>query len=115
MRLKPQRNIINFCTERLSRPECCSPPAGRKNKICDAETREKIEKIVSDSGFDAEIKEKLNYKKILSLMQKDKKSVSKKIKFVLPSKIGRITARIEVDDKIVLSAIKECLNEKKYS
>jgi len=80
-----------------------------KIKFCNSQTREKIEKIIFDSGFNMKIDKKINPKKILGLMQNDKKSVSKKIKFVLPKKIGQIFSRIEVDDKIVLSAIKEML------
>ena len=42
-------------------------------------------------------------------MKKDKKSVSQKIKFVLPSKIGNVVSNIEVQDKLVLQTIEEFL------
>jgi 3-dehydroquinate synthetase len=42
-------------------------------------------------------------------MKKDKKSVSNKIKFVLPTKIGKVISNIEVSDKLVLQTMKEVL------
>ena len=65
--------------------------------------------MLESFGFD--LKPKMNYdsKSLLNLMKKDKKSVSNKIKFVLPTKIGKVVSNVEVSDKLVLQTIKEVL------
>ena len=42
-------------------------------------------------------------------MKKDKKSVSGKIRFVLPEKIGKAKTGVEIDNKIILNTIKDFL------
>jgi len=78
-----------------------------KIKFCDSSTKQKIEEILSNAGFDHKISGKLNRNMLLNLMKKDKKSVSRIIRFVLPKKIGQICSGIEVDDKIILKTIGE--------
>ncbi|MDD3053058.1 MAG: 3-dehydroquinate synthase [Endomicrobiaceae bacterium] len=78
-----------------------------KIKFCDLATKQKIEEILINAGFNEKISKKLNHNTLLNLMKKDKKSVSQIIKFVLPRKIGQICSRIEVNDQIILKAIEE--------
>ena len=70
------------------------------------ETEQKIFEIMEAAGF---YKPKFNFNVniFLALMKKDKKNVSKKIKFVLPKKIGMVVSKQEVSDKIVLKTLKE--------
>ncbi|MDD4166304.1 MAG: hypothetical protein PHN29_04685 [Endomicrobiaceae bacterium] len=42
-------------------------------------------------------------------MKRDKKSISDKIKFVLPKQIGQIKSKMGVEDKAVLNLLKEVL------
>lgn len=78
-----------------------------KIKFCDTDTKNNIEQIISNSGFDTKVNLKIDAKKILLLMKKDKKSVSKNIRFVLPQKIGKAIPNMEIDDKIILEVIKD--------
>ncbi|MFA7074876.1 MAG: 3-dehydroquinate synthase [Endomicrobiaceae bacterium] len=78
-----------------------------KIKFCNSETKYRIEEILTNAGFCLNINRKLNRVVLLSLMKKDKKSVSQIIKFVLPKKIGEICSGIEADDKIILKTIEE--------
>ena len=78
-----------------------------KIKFCDDDTKSNIEKIILNLGFNTKINLKTDAKNILSLMKKDKKSVSKTIRFVLPQKIGKAVSHIEVDDKIILEVIRD--------
>lgn len=75
-------------------------------KFIDNKTKKQIYQIVEAAGF---VKPKLNFNlnKFFSLMKKDKKSVSKKIKFVLPKKIGNVVSKQEVSDETVLKTLKE--------
>ena len=68
-----------------------------------------LEDILIDAGFDIKINSKYNPSKFFAIMKRDKKSISNKIKFVLPKKIGCIKSKIEVDDKTVLNLLKEVL------
>jgi 3-dehydroquinate synthase len=78
-----------------------------KIRFCDDITVKNIKEIISNSGFNENINLKINADKLLELMKKDKKSVSKKIRFVLPEKIGKAVSGIEIDDKIILETIKD--------
>lgn len=75
-------------------------------KFTDDKTKQQIYKVIDSAGF---IKPKLNFSinNFFSLMKKDKKNISKKIKFVLPKKIGKVVSKQEVDDRIVLKTLKE--------
>ena len=78
-----------------------------KIKFCDNVTTQKIKKIINNAGFNENINLKVNANKLLAIMKKDKKSVSKKIRFVLAKTIGKAKSGIEVDDKIILKTIKD--------
>jgi len=71
-----------------------------------SKTEQKICEIIEAAGF---YKPEFNFdvNVFLSLMKKDKKNVSKKIKFVLPKNIGTVVSRQEVDEKTVLKTLKE--------
>ena len=79
------------------------------NKIsfCDNITIQKIKEIIVNAGFNENINLKINADKLLDIMKKDKKSVSKKIRFVLPKKIGEAVSGIEIDNNIILKTIKD--------
>ncbi len=83
--------------------------ASISNKInfCSAETKDKITGIVLNAGFPAKINLKTNSAKMIDLMKKDKKSVSKKIRFVLPKKIGKAVTGKEIEDSIILKTIED--------
>ena len=78
-----------------------------KIKFCDTVTKQKIRDIVVNAGFKDEINLKIDSDKLLELMKKDKKSISKKIRFVLPQKIGKAVTGIEIKDSIILKTIEE--------
>ena len=79
----------------------------KKIKFCDDITVNKIQEIISNAGFNGNIDMKIKADSLLNLMKKDKKSVSKKIRLVLPKKIGEAVSGMEVDDKIILKEIKD--------
>ena len=70
------------------------------------ETEQKICEIIEAAGF---YKPKFNFNVnvFLAIMKKDKKNVSKKIKFVLAKKIGTVVSKQEVEEKMVLKTLKE--------
>lgn len=72
-------------------------------------TAEILEDMLINAGFNTKINIKYDHEKFLKVMKRDKKSISKKIKFVLPQRIGSIKSQIEVDDKTVLNLLKEVL------
>ena len=78
-------------------------------KFCDNVTKQKIKDMVVGSGFNDNINLKVNPIDLLNIMKKDKKSVSGKIRFVLPEKIGKAKTGIEIDNKIILNTIKDFL------
>lgn len=78
-----------------------------KIKICDENTKQKIWEIIINSGFDNKIKLNVNAGQLLNIMKRDKKSVSKKVRFVLPQKIGKAVSGIEINDKIILDVIED--------
>ena len=78
-----------------------------KIKFCDNITTQKIKEIITNAGFNENINLKINVNKLLNIMKKDKKSVSKKIRFVLPKKIGKAVSGIELDNNIILNTIKD--------
>jgi len=78
-----------------------------KIKFCDDITVKKIQEIIVNAGFNGNINLNINANSLLNLMKKDKKSVSKKIRFVLPKQIGEAVSGMEVDDKIILKEIKD--------
>lgn len=78
-----------------------------KIKFCDNITTQKIKEIINNAGFNENINLKINADKLLDIMKKDKKSVSKKIRFVLPEKIGKAVSGIELDNNIILNTIKD--------
>ena len=80
-----------------------------KIKFCDDTTIQKIKEIIANAGFNENINLKINANKLLDIMKKDKKSISKKIRLVLPREIGKAVSGIEVDDKIILKTIKDFL------
>ena len=75
-------------------------------KFINDETKRQIYQIIESAGF---VKPKLNFdiNKFFSLMKKDKKNISKKIKFVLPKQIGKVVSKQEVSDETVLKTLKE--------
>lgn len=80
-----------------------------KTNFCTKDIEPKIKDLLESFCFDLKPKIKCDIKDLLNLMKKDKKSVSQKIKFVLPLKIGKVVSNIEVQDKTVLQTIEEIL------
>ena len=80
-----------------------------KINMCNKDVEPKVKDLLESFCFDLNPKIKCDAKDLLNLMKKDKKSVSQKIKFVLPSKIGNVVSNIEVQDKLVLQTIEEFL------
>lgn len=80
-----------------------------KLKFCNLDTKRQIENILLNAGFCGKLNKKTDPVQLLNFMKKDKKSVSKKIKFVLPKTIGAVCPKMEVGDKIVLETIEEIL------
>lgn len=78
-----------------------------KIKFCDNNTKNSIEQIILNLGFNTKINLQVDAKNILNIMKKDKKSVSKTIRFVLPQKIGKVVSSVEIDDKMILDTIKD--------
>ena len=78
-------------------------------KFCDDATKQKIKDMVVGSGFNDKVNLKVNPTDLLNIMKKDKKSVSGKIRFVLPEKIGKAKTGVEIDNKIILNTIKDFL------
>ena len=78
-----------------------------KIKFCDNDTKNSIEQIILNLGFNAKVDLKVDAKNILAIMKKDKKSVSNTIRFVLPQKIGKAVSHIEIDNEIILDTIKD--------
>ena len=78
-------------------------------RFCDNVTKQKIKEIIVNAGFNDKIKLKVNPVNLLNIMKKDKKSVSGKIRFVLPEKICKAVTGIEIDNKIILNTIKDFL------
>ena len=78
-------------------------------KFCANNTKEKIKNMVVSAGFNDKVNLKVNPNDLLNIMKKDKKSVSGKIRFVLPKKIGQGISGIEIDNKIILNTIKDFL------
>ena len=78
-------------------------------KFCDNVTKQKIKDMVVGSGFNDKVNLKVSPNDLLNIMKKDKKSVSGKIRFVLPEKIGKAKTGIEIDNKIILNTIKDFL------
>ena len=78
-------------------------------KFCDNATKQKIKDMVVGSGFNDKVNLKVNPTVLLNIMKKDKKSVSGKIRFVLPEKIGKAKTGVEIDNKIILNTIKDFL------
>jgi len=68
-----------------------------------------LKKMLTAAGFCLNINKKYDPVKFFAVMKRDKKSVSDKIKFVLPKQIGLIKPKMEVDDKAVLNLLKEVL------
>ncbi len=81
-----------------------------KINFCTEKTKEEIYQTVINAGFKSKtgLKTK-DAKKILELMKKDKKSISKTIRFVLPKQTGKAVFGIEVKDSIILKTIEEFL------
>lgn len=78
-------------------------------KFCDNVIKQKIKDMVVGSGFNDKVNLKVSPNDLLNIMKKDKKSVSGKIRFVLPEKIGKAKTGIEIDNKIILNTIKDFL------
>ena len=68
-----------------------------------------LKKMLTAAGFCLNINKKYDPVKFFAVMKRDKRSVSDKIKFVLPKQIGLIKPKMEVDDKAVLNLLKEVL------
>lgn len=68
-----------------------------------------LKEMLTAAGFCLNINKKYDPVKFFAVMKRDKKSVSDKIKFVLPKQIGLIRPKMEVDDKAVLNLLKEVL------
>jgi len=80
-----------------------------KINMCNKEVEFKVKDLLESFCFDLKPKISCDKDNLLNLMKKDKKSVSNKIKFVLPTKIGNVISNVEVPDKLVLQTIEEIL------
>ncbi|MBN1622649.1 MAG: 3-dehydroquinate synthase [Endomicrobiales bacterium] len=65
-----------------------------------------IKKLISVTGLPTALKKKLPLKKILSAIYKDKKVLGKKLRFVLPIKIGKVFVHKGVEPKKLKEVIK---------
>ncbi|MGN0106235.1 MAG: 3-dehydroquinate synthase [Hominilimicola sp.] len=74
-----------------------------KRKMIDAETLNRIENILDLYGFKTRVK--LPEKEtVFSFMQKDKKKIAGKLKFVLPTKIGEVMQTTDVTKDEIFAA-----------
>ncbi|MBQ3834277.1 MAG: 3-dehydroquinate synthase [Elusimicrobia bacterium] len=81
-----------------------------KIKFCTEKTKNEIYKIVENAGFCAKLGlKKTDTKKLLELMKKDKKSISKTVRFVLPKQTGKAVFGVEIKDNIILKTIEDFL------
>lgn len=81
-----------------------------KTNFCTEKTKTEIYEIVTNAGFNNQtgLKPK-DAKKILELMKKDKKSISKTVRFVLPKQTGKAVFGVEIKDSIILKTIEDFL------
>lgn len=81
-----------------------------RTKFCTTKTKEEIYKIVENAGFCSKVGlKKTDAKKLLELMKKDKKSISKTVRFVLPKQTGKAVFGVEIKDNIILKTIEDFL------
>ena len=81
-----------------------------RTKFCTTKTKEEIYKIVENAGFCSKIGlKKTDAKKLLELMKKDKKSISKTVRFVLSKQTGKAVFGVEIKDNIILKTIEDFL------
>lgn len=81
-----------------------------RTNFCTKKTKEDIYKIVENAGFAKRLGlKKSDAGKILDLMKKDKKSVSKTVRFVLPKQTGKAVFGIEIKDEIILKTTEDFL------
>ena len=78
--------------------------------LIDRETLNSIVDVLNEYGFRTKIKLP-EYESIIGFMQKDKKKLSGKLKFVLPVKIGEVTQVTDVTDNEIYNAL-EFINKR---
>ena len=81
-----------------------------KINLCTQKTKDEIYQIVTNAGFKNNTGLKANNaRKILELMKKDKKSISKTVRFVLAKQTGKAVFGVEIKDAVILKTIEDFL------
>jgi 3-dehydroquinate synthase len=78
----------------------------RKIKLCSREEQERLNVLLSSVGLPEKI-ERVNIKKILDLMQHDKKFIHGKNRFVLLEKIGKVTIQENLPHSLIQESIQK--------
>ena len=67
---------------------------------------ERISSLIKKTGIGVKLKKKINHKKLIKLMQSDKKSNQGRLKFILLEKIGRAKIKVIKNNQVIEKAIK---------
>ena len=70
---------------------------------------ERISSLIKKTGIDVKLKKKINHKKLIKLMQSDKKNNQGRLKFILLEKIGRAKIKVIKNNQVIEKAIKNSL------
>jgi 3-dehydroquinate synthase len=83
----------------------------KEMKLFDADSYERLVSLIRRAPMKAKLSS-LKMTDIINAMSRDKKRVAKKLRFVLPTKIGEVKVMDDVDPKLVRSAVRESLKAK---
>ena len=83
----------------------------KEMKLLDADSYERLVSLISRVPMKAKLSS-LKMADIINAMGRDKKRVSKKLRFVLPTKIGEVKVVDDVDPNLIRSAVREILKTK---
>jgi 3-dehydroquinate synthase len=83
----------------------------KEMKLLDADSYERLLSLIRRIPIRAKISS-LKISDILLAMRRDKKHISKKLRFVLPTKIGDVKVVDNVDPKLIQTAVKKILKAK---
>jgi len=83
----------------------------REMKLLDADSYERLESFIRRIPIKAKLST-LKMADILDPMGRDKKRIGKKLRFVLPTKIGEVTVVDDVNKKLIQRAVKHVLDKK---
>jgi 3-dehydroquinate synthase len=80
----------------------------KEMKLLDADSYERLVSLIRRAPMKAKISS-LKMADIVNAMDRDKKRVAKKLRFVLPTKIGEVKIVDDVDPNLIRSAVREIL------